>query len=167
MSNYTPSRSSAPGGRPGGPGGFGGRGNDSDRERSRSDERPTIELEGIRFSSAPAATLFSEVAQLAAQEVANANANLNMASQLRRFYDELVMWQEKVGRDDQRFTDCEPYIRMLKAKAAYAYGRQHVDANFRAMFDRLIDEAKDAATLRQAKLFFEAFMAFYKVFRKQ
>jgi CRISPR-associated protein Csm2 len=56
---------------------------------------------------------------------------------------------------------------MLKAKAAYANGRQHVDANFRAMFDRLIDEAKDAGTLRQAKLFFEAFMAFYKVFRKQ
>ena len=163
MSNYTPSRSAPPGGRPSGAGSFGGRGCD----RGRPDDRPTIGLDGIRFGSAPGATLFSEVAQLAAQEVANTDTNLNKASQLRRFYDELVMWQEKVGRDDQRFTECEPYIRMLKAKAAYANGRQHVDANFRAMFDRLIDEAKDAGTLRQAKLFFEAFMAFYKVFRKQ
>jgi CRISPR-associated protein Csm2 len=165
MSNYTSSRSAAPWGRPGGPGGSGGRGND--RDSGRHDELPTIALDGIRFGVAPAATLFSEVAERAAREISEGDANVNKASQLRRFYDELVMWQEKVGRDDQRFTECEPYIRMLKAKAAYARGRQHVDANFRAMFDRLIDEAKDAATLRQAKLFFEAFMAFYKVFRKQ
>jgi CRISPR-associated protein Csm2 len=77
------------------------------------------------------------------------------------------MWQEKVGNDDARFNESEPFIRMLKAKAAYAKGRGHVDANFRALFDRLIDQSTNARTLRQAKLFFEAFMAYYKVFRKQ
>jgi CRISPR-associated protein Csm2 len=141
-------------------GGFGARGDDRD-------DTPTINLQGIVFGAKPAADLFSTQAERAAEEVSRASEQMNKSSQLRRFYDELVMWQEKVGSDDAKFTDCEPYIRMLKAKAAYAKGRKHVDANFRAMFDRLIDQSSNAATLRQAKLFFEAFMAYYKIHRAQ
>ena len=87
----------------------------------------------------PAPDLFSEKAERAAETVSAAAKEINKASQLRRFYDELVMWQEKVGNDVARFNESEPFIRMLKAKAAYAKGRGHVDANFRALFDRLIN----------------------------
>lgn len=150
------------GGFQGGPrqGGFAPRGDDRD-------DTPTISLHGIVFGDKPAADLFSTQAERAAEEVSRAPQDKNKSSQLRRFYDELVMWQEKVGSNDAKFTDCEPYIRMLKAKAAYAKGRKHVDANFRALFDRLIDQSTSAATLRQAKLFFEAFMAYYKIHRAQ
>lgn len=141
-------------------GGFGARG--EDRE-----DVVTISLQGIVFGEKPAADLFSTQAERAAEEVSRAPQDKNKSSQLRRFYDELVMWQEKVGSDNDKFSDCEPYIRMLKAKAAYAKGRKHVDANFRALFDRLIDQSTSAATLRQAKLFFEAFMAYYKIHRAQ
>lgn len=141
-------------------GGYGSRGDDRE-------DVPTIGLQGIVFGSKPAADLFSTQAEHAAEEVSRASKEMNKSSQLRRFYDELVMWQEKVGGSDEKFTDCEPYIRMLKAKAAYAKGRKHVDANFRALFDRLIDQSTNAATLRQAKLFFEAFMAYYKIHRAQ
>lgn len=154
---------------PRGPGSFQG-GQRQSGFAPRSDDRediPTISLQGIVFGNKPAADLFSTQAERAAEEVSRASKEMNKSSQLRRFYDELVMWQEKVGSDDGKFSDCEPYIRMLKAKAAYAKGRKHVDANFRALFDRLIDQSTSAATLRQAKLFFEAFMAYYKIHRAQ
>lgn len=162
MATYQQPNPRGPGGYQGGQrqGGYAPRGDDRD-------DTPTISLQGIVFGDKPAADLFSTQAERAAEEVSRASKEMNKSSQLRRFYDELVMWQEKVGNDNDRFTDCEPYIRMLKAKAAYAKGRKHVDANFRAMFDRLIDQSTSAATLRQAKLFFEAFMAYYKIHRAQ
>ena len=70
-----------------------------------------------------------------------------------------------MGTSEERFVDAQPYIYMLKAKVAYSRGREHVDANFEALFRRVIDQAVSATTLRQAKLFMEAFMAFYKVHR--
>lgn len=128
----------------------------------------SIDLSGICLGTGPLSPhLFSTHAEEAARAVSGAAKEMNKASQLRRFYDELVMWQERVGTQDAKFTEHEPYIRMLKAKAAYAKGRKHVDANFRALFDRLIDQSTNAATLRQAKLFFEAFMAYYKIYRAQ
>lgn len=148
------------GGRPG-PSRHGG------ADREKPEDTVTIVLQGITFGDKPAPDLFSDKAEQAAQAVSAAAKEINKASQLRRFYDELVMWQEKVGNDDAKFNESEPFIRMLKAKAAYAKGRGHVDANFRALFDRLIDQSTNAKTLRQAKLLFEAFMAYYKVFRKQ
>lgn len=126
------------------------------------DESPTIDLSGIEFGSPPKASLFDEVAALAAETIAQGGKDVNKASQLRRFYDELVMWQEKVGSSAERFSECEPYIRMLKAKVAYARARRHVDANFEALLRRVIDEAKGPAQMRTAKLFMEAFMAYHK-----
>ena len=73
------------------------------------------------------------------------------------------MLQAKVGSSSERFAQHEPFIQMLKAKVAYAEGRNKVDANFAALLRRVVDEAKNAATLKQARLFMEAFMAFYKV----
>ena len=99
-------------------------------------------------------------------EILSGNDRVNKSTQLRRFYDELVMWQEKVGTSADRFAELQPYIYMLKAKVAYARGREHVDANFETLMRRVIDQAVDPGTLRQAKLFMEAFMAFYKVHNK-
>lgn len=129
---------------------------------------PQIDVANIVFTEKPSPRLFAEVAEEAAKAVSQGKRDQNKPSQLRRFYDELVMWQEKVGRSaasGEGFADCEPYIRMLKAKVAYAKGREHVDANFEALLRRVIDQVKDAKTLRQAKLFMEAFMAYYKVYR--
>lgn len=149
------------------PGGYQGgqrQGGFAPRNESR-DDAPTINLQGIVFGDKPAADLFSTLAEQAAITVGEAGKakQKNKSSQLRRFYDELVMWQEKVGSSNEKFTDCEPYIRMLKAKVAYAAGRGHVDSNFRELLNRLIDQSTNAAQLRIAKLFFEAFLAYYRI----
>jgi CRISPR-associated protein Csm2 len=126
-----------------------------------------MDVSGIVFAERPSAQLFAETAEEAAKAVAGPRGpqnRQNRPSQLRRFYDELVMWQEKVGANSERFVECEPYIRMLKAKVAYAKGREHVDANFEKLLGRIIDQTRDPGSLRQAKLFLEAFMAYYKVY---
>ena len=106
----------------------------------------------------------TDIAEATAKDVAkDCGRDQNKPSQLRRFYDELVMLQAKVGSKGERFEQHQPFIQMLKAKVAYAEGRKKVDNNFAALLRRVVDEARDAATLKQARLFREAFMAFYKV----
>lgn len=134
-------------------------------DRGARDPQPTLDTSRIRFGDPIATTLYSDVAEYCAQEVAKqiGGREANKGTQLRRFYDELVMLQGRVGSKEERYAAQAPYIQMLKAKVAYAMGRKKVDANFDRLLRHVIDETKDHKTLAQAKLFMEAFMAFYKV----
>jgi CRISPR-associated protein Csm2 len=130
---------------------------------AESQSRPPI-LTKIAFGRIEP-NLFSDIAEEAAKLVARANKDQNKPSQLRRFYDELVMLQDKVRSDAQKFHEQQPFIQMLKAKVAYARGREKVDDNFASLFRHVVDQSKDEDALKQARLFMEAFMAFYKVER--
>ena len=70
------------------------------------------------------------------------NERGNKPAQIRQFYDELVMWEERVRQDPDRFDEFLPFIRMLNAKAAYAQGRGHVDANFVALIARCLGQVE-------------------------
>lgn len=90
---------------------------------------------------------------------------MNTSSQIRRFYDELVMWNERVltAKDPEaKFTEVAPYIQMLCAKCAYAKGRKLIDETFDTLLSDLISQIKTPETLKRAKLFFEAFLGFKK-----
>jgi CRISPR-associated protein Csm2 len=114
----------------------------------------------------PSAELFDDTAKGVAREVAGDRGNRkNKPSQIRRFFDELCMWEAKAGQSDERVKEYLPFIRMMNAKASYALGRELVDENFRAFFLRCTEQIENAASLRHAKLFFEAFLGFYKVER--
>ena len=132
-------------------------------------ERRSLDMT-IRFTNEDGkidADLFDKTAKRVATIVANKSdrraSQLNKSTQLRRFYDELVMWEEKVRQNADKFDEYLPFIRMLKAKAAYAEGRKLVDGAFVDLIEQAIDFIKSAADLRTAKLFFEAFMGFYKL----
>lgn len=107
--------------------------------------------------------LFDSTAKRAAKSVADCRREHNKSTQLRRFYDELVLWEEKVSQNTAKFDEHLPFIRMLKAKAAYAQGRKLVDPAFVELVEQTIDSVKNADDLRVAKLFLEAFMGFYKL----
>jgi CRISPR-associated protein Csm2 len=157
MKRHTP-------GRPDGPPPHQGR---SDRPQGRRDDHETaraIEVAPIRFGEKIDPHLYSDIAEEAAKALGASPRHKNKPTQLRRFYDELVMLQEKVGSDKGRFEEQRPFIQMLKAKVAYAKGRDKVDENFEKLVRKVVDEVKDPETLKQAKLFMEAFMAFYKVY---
>lgn len=142
-------------------------------DHSRQDgPQLTISTADVQLQNIPV-TLFSDIAQDKANIVAQAGAGRkNKSSQLRRFYDELVMWYERVhfertpAERAAKYQEVAPFIQMLVAKVAYAKGREHVDECFETLFAHLIRQINDAGSLRHAKLFMEAFMGFYKAQEK-
>lgn len=116
------------------------------------------------------ATLFAETAQTVAQLLkvsAEGNKDKNTTTQLRRFYDELVMWDERIAlyqgsTKEEKFEEFEPFIQMIRAKAAYALGRGLVSQYFVDVVTEILKQVKDPETLHSAKVFFEAVMGFKK-----
>ena len=134
---------------------------------------------GYRPQSAPAAErslpdfnlsnltkeLFDSIADKCAQIIAASSVSINKPTQIRRFYDELVMWNERVD-SDEKFTEVLPFVYMIKSKVAYAKGRKNVDETFQKFIDKTIGQIVDRKTLNNAKLFMEAVMGFYKQYKK-
>ncbi len=136
------------------------------RSGSRSHQEPRTLDVNICFKNDRGnipSNLFDTTARKAAKKVADVKREMNKGTQVRRFYDELVMWEEKVRQNPERFDEYLPFIRMLKAKAAYAKGRKLVDTVFVELLEQIIDSVHGLSDLRTAKLFFEAFLGFYKV----
>ena len=125
-----------------------------------------LNINEIKFGNDKSAEIFSDIAQRAAKHI-KTNKNLNKTTQLRKFYDELAMWNVRVQlvRENKagKFQELIPFIKMLKAKVAYAEGRKNVDKNFSDIFNRCIDQISNVETLRDAKLFMEAVMGFCKL----
>lgn len=119
----------------------------------------------IQFGENKSAEIFSSIAENAAKQIKSTNS-ANKTTQLRKFYDELAMWNDRVqtAKDrTEKYRELEPFIKMLKAKVAYAEGRKHINADFSQVFNQCIDEVKSAETLRDAKLFMEAVMGYCKL----
>jgi CRISPR-associated protein Csm2 len=129
-------------------------------------ETATLDTSKIVFGSKIDPKLYSDIAEKAAEEVGivGRQEKKNKPSQLRRFYDELVLLQGKVGSSAERFSEQQPFIQMLKAKVVYAQGRDKVEGKFSSLLRHVVDQARDQDSLKQARLFMEAFMGFYKVY---
>ncbi len=133
------------------------------RNTGRGDPKPSLETSSIKFNPIDA-ELFNNIAQRTAQTLANTQRReQNKSTQIRRFYDELLMWEVKVTQNPEKFNEYLPFIRMLNAKAAYAEGRKHVDSNFTTFMQHCLQQVTDDKTLRTFKLFFEAMLGFYKL----
>lgn len=121
----------------------------------------------IKFGENRPAGIFSDIAEQAAEQIKEGKGDANKTTQLRKFYDELAMWNERVQSADnqaEEYKKLEAFIKMLKAKVAYAQGRKHINANFSDVFNHCIDQVHSAETLREAKLFMEAVMGYCKLF---
>lgn len=117
----------------------------------------------------PENDFFSEQAKKAAEGCYSGGKQFkdsNKPTQLRRFYDELLKWDEKVSAHEERFTELLPLIQMMRAKAAYARSRDLIDDTFSELFDSLIRSIDSKKTLHNASLFLEAFMGYLKYFNK-
>jgi len=120
----------------------------------------------ISFTKPLSPALFDDIARGHAERVASADRSVNKATQLRRFYDEIVMWETRVSQQPpEKFADFLPLIRMLNAKAAYAQGRKLVDTTFSTLLQETLKEVKDSESMTHCKHFWEAFTGFYKLQR--
>ncbi len=139
--------------------------------RPSHSQPPQLDVSRIRFAKPLDPELFNSVAKQAAQRVANApDRYCNKPTQLRRFYDELLLWEGRVAhfatqaQQQSKFQEYLPFIRMINAKVAYAAGRKPrlVDDTFVNLMHHTLGEVKDPESLTVCKLFWEAFMGFYK-----
>lgn len=134
----------------------------------------SVDTSNIKFGDPIDINLFADIAQaqakMIAQEAQESSGKKNKSTQLRKFYDELGMWHDKVfehGSDrDARYRQSAPFIKMLCAKVTYAKGRGHVGEGFEKLFTHVVKAINSPDTLKQAKLFIEAFMGFYKAEEK-
>lgn len=133
-----------------------------------------VNLKDIQLQAPLQANIFSDIAARAAEDISQ-NKEQNKASQIRKYYDELLLWHNKIQQEQgdearqKKYHDAAPFIQMLKAKVAYARGRKSggktlLDDNFVAIFNHLIDQISDPATLKNAKLFFEAMLGYRKAY---
>lgn len=111
--------------------------------------------------------LFNGRARKAASIVADCDGKMNKSTQLRRFYDEIVMWEAKVAQEPDRFGEYLPFIKMLNAKVAYAEGRKLIDGAFTDLVSHCVNQTATKEDVKVFKLFFEAFMGFYKLERPE
>lgn len=147
------------------------------QDRNSRDSAPTPDFGKIKFGKPLNAELFNGVAQEMARNIANADRNANKSTQLRRFFDEIVLWENRMNQvvaqlqgdketranlAQEKFEEFLPFIRMINAKAAYAQGRRLVDPAFVGLVQHTLKQVVDAETLSVCKLFWEAFMGFYK-----
>lgn len=131
-------------------------------QHRQAENTPAPQFTHIKLAKPLEPELFNGTAQRAAQSVARADNQRNKSTQLRRFYDELGLWETRVTQQPDKFDEYLPLIRMINAKAAYAEGRKLVDRTFVGLMHHTLSEVKDAETLSTCKLFWEAFMGFYK-----
>jgi CRISPR-associated protein Csm2 len=141
-----------------------------------------LNLKQISFATR-SPDLFDRIADETAECIAQ-NKKSNKSTQLRKYYDELCMWEQKIkqidkqlkdekGKDEKdkvdKYKEYLPLIKMLNAKVAYAYGRNElVDKNFVDLMRHCLGQlTEDKKTFETCKLFFEAFMGFYKVHENQ
>lgn len=136
----------------------------------RQDQPHKVVSDGVKaavarldLSSDPIpAALFDTLAEEVAKELANAGQDWNKPAQIRRFYDELVGWQQRIRGNEAEFKKYEAFIRMMNAKVAYAKGRKLVDANFEEWFKKCVGATTSARALDHFRLHFEAVLGFLK-----
>lgn len=127
-------------------------------------ERLPIDTSGINFSEIKP-DLFNEVAKSIATSLKPDDKKYNKPTQLRKFYDEILMWNQKTKAKKEDFYKHLPFIMMINAKAAYSKGRDLINEDFLKVIEKCLEQLKSAEDLETCKLFLEAVMGFYKELR--
>lgn len=100
------------------------------------------------------------------REVDKPAKSANKSTQIRRFYDDVLGWEEQlVSKNYQNYNELLPLIKMLNSKVAYAHARDNVDDQFRDFINHCIRQLKtdQPQTFKHFKLLFEAVLGFMKV----
>jgi CRISPR-associated protein Csm2 len=110
--------------------------------------------------------LFSTDAENLAKKVAeDGTKTCNKRSQIRKFYDEVLNFSARVGKDPVEFEKMLPYLKMLNAKAAYAKGRGLISDSFKNFLSNSLQQVNDRDDFDVFSGLFEAFMGYYRLYR--
>jgi len=111
--------------------------------------------------------LFSEKAEILAKKIfeeGKRNNKLNKPTQIRKFYDEVVRFDNIVKASPSEFETMLPYLKMLNAKAAYAMGRDLISKGFKDFISSSLKQIKDKDDFEAFAGLFESFIGYYKFY---
>lgn len=109
--------------------------------------------------------LFSSRAELLAKEILEESSNkTNKLTQIRKFYDEILRFNNIVKTNPNEFDNLLPYLKMLNAKAAYAMGRDLVSKGFKDFISTSLYQVNDKDDFEVFSELFEAFIGYYKFY---
>ena len=112
--------------------------------------------------------LFSDQAESLAKTIAEqgrdrqGKLSKNKRSQIRKFYDDVL--RLKAESESEPWDNIAPYVNMLNAKAAYAYGRDYVTEDFLNFIKVAVVQVKRQEDIEVFSGFFEAFMGYYRMY---
>lgn len=110
--------------------------------------------------------LFSTDAENLAKKIAEEGTKTcNKRSQIRKFYDEVLNFSVRFGKDSAEFEKMLPYLKMLNAKAAYAKGRGLISDSFKNFISDSLKQVNDKDDFEVFVGLFEAFMGYYRLYR--
>ncbi len=86
-------------------------------------------------------------------------------SQIRKFYNDVLSLKNRLEiakgeKKEERFKQLLPYIKMLKAKVAYAKTRNNVNSQFKEFIDDYVNSIRDIDDFYAFCDFFEAIVAY-------
>ncbi len=111
--------------------------------------------------------LFSEVADKWAEKINEMGGyRKNKPSQLRKFYDEVLLYYNHLKDNKDEFLRMLPYIKLLRAKVYYALGREYITEEFKDFIEECLKQIETWEDFEVFKNFFEAFMGFYRFHNK-
>ncbi|MDL1957530.1 MAG: type III-A CRISPR-associated protein Csm2 [Candidatus Desulfofervidus auxilii] len=111
-------------------------------------------------------TLFSEIAFKYSEIISSKDKKKNKRSQLRKFYDEVLFFYDRLKGEKDKFQQFLPYIKLMRAKLYYSLGRKHITDEFRTMVESCLNQVETWDDFEVFKNFFEAFMGYYRYHRK-
>ena len=117
--------------------------------------------------------LFSDLAEDAAKRVSSeASDKRNKATQLRRFFDDVLTFGSRLkelqgNAQREEFEKTLPYLKMLNAKVAYAKARDLISLEFKDFISISLKQVNDLDDFKVFNALFEAFMGYYKFFEKE
>ncbi|MBI5326740.1 MAG: type III-A CRISPR-associated protein Csm2 [Deltaproteobacteria bacterium] len=109
--------------------------------------------------------LFSSKAEGLAKKIfEEGNNKTNKPTQIRKFYDEVLLFDSMLKTNPADFENILPYLKMLNAKAAYSMGRDLVSKGFKDFIFASLNQIKDEDDFDAFAGLFEAFMGYYKFY---
>jgi len=115
--------------------------------------------------------LFSSIAETLAKKMdserAESRDRKNKPTQIRKFYDEVLVFDGRIKTSPDDFNNMLPYLMMLNAKVAYAVGRELVTPGFKEFISSSLSQIKDKDDFDVFKNLFEAFIGFYKFYAEK
>lgn len=91
----------------------------------------------------------------------------NKINQIRIFYNQFIVINEKINNSEEHFRRQLPYIKMIKARAKYSKGRKNIGDYFENFLLKCVDKVNTLEDFRLICSFFETVVGYATYYDKE